>query len=252
MNIGARNLAFGYPDFRLSVEELVFESSKIACIVGPNGAGKSTLLKCLAAVLPIPRGSVFLDGKDIVAMKGPERAKLVCYVPQEQALIFNYTVFDFVLMGRASFISPFSVPSAKDLSRAEESVRFVGLSGFESRPFSQLSSGERRLVMMARALAQESQVLLLDEPTTFLDPKHEAEVMTFCSKLAVEKKKTIVITIHNLDVAVKYADVMVFMKGGRIVEAGKPDQVLKEDLLRSVYDIPMKIVPHDGRIFIVR
>jgi iron complex transport system ATP-binding protein len=173
-------------------------------------------------------------------------------VPQELTLALNYSVLDFVLMGRAAFISPFSVPSREDLQTAGEALHFVGLEGFEKRDFSQLSSGERRLVLIARTLAQSAEILLLDEPTTFLDPKHEIEVMNLCRKLALDKGKTVIVTLHNLEMALNYSDAMVFMKKGKVVASGKPDEVLNADLLEQVYDIPMTIVSYDGKKIILR
>jgi iron complex transport system ATP-binding protein len=252
MSIEVRGLSFGYKDFRLSVEHLRFESGQVTSIVGRNGAGKSTFLKCLAGVVPVPKQSLFLGGRDLSSLKAQERAKLVSYVPQEMTLTLNYGVLDFVLMGRAAFISPFSVPSREDLRAAGEALHFVGLDGFEKRDFSQLSSGERRLVLIARTLAQSAEVLLLDEPTTFLDPKHEVEVMSLCRRLAADKGKTVIVTLHNLEMAVKTSDAMIFMKMGKVVASGKPAEVLNADLLEQVYDIPMKIVPFDGRNIILR
>ena len=252
MNVEVRSLSFGYGNFRLSVAGLRFESRKVASIVGRNGAGKSTLLKLLGGILPAPKGAVLLEGRDLSELKSPERARLISYVPQELAPALNYRVLDFVLMGRAAFVPTFSVPSREDRRLAEEAIGFVGLAGFEDREFSQLSSGERRLALVARTLAQSPEVLLLDEPTTFLDPRHEVEVMDLCRKLASEKGKTVIITLHNLEMAVKYSDEMVFLKKGRVAASGPPDGVLSESLLEDVYDIPMTIVPFDGRKLILR
>lgn len=252
MSVEVRGLSFGYGDFRLSVPGLRFESRKVASIVGRNGAGKSTLLKLLGGILPAPKRAVLLDGRDLAEMKIPERARLISYVPQELAPALNYRVIDFVLMGRAAFVPTFSVPSREDRRLAGEAVRFVGLGGFEDREFSQLSSGERRLALVARTLAQSPDVFLLDEPTTFLDPKHEVEVMELCRKLAGEKGKTVIVTLHNLEMAVKYSDEMVFLKKGEVAAAGPPDRVLNETLLADVYDLPMTIVPFDGRKLILR
>ena len=252
MSIEVRGLSFGYKDFRLSIERLRLENREVTSIVGRNGAGKSTFLKCLAGVVPVPKQSLFLDGRDLASLRVGERARLISYVPQELTLALNYSVLDFVLMGRAAFISPFSVPSREDLQTAGEALHFVGLEGFEKRDFSQLSSGERRLVLIARTMAQSAEILLLDEPTTFLDPKHEIEVMNLCRKLALDKGKTVIVTLHNLDMAVKYSDAMIFMKKGKVVAFGKPDEVLNADLLEQVYDIPMAIVPYNGKKIILR
>jgi iron complex transport system ATP-binding protein len=252
VNIEVRGLSFGYKDFRLSIERLQLEDGKMTSIVGRNGAGKSTFLKCLAGVVPVPKRSLFLDGRDFAALRVGERARLISYVPQEPTLTLNYSVLDFVLMGRAAFISPFSVPSRDDLQTSREALHFVGLEGFEKREFSELSSGERRLVLIARTLAQSAEILLLDEPTTFLDPKHEIEVMNLCRKLALDRGKTVIAVLHNLEMAVKYSDAMVFMKKGKVLASGKPDEVLDADLLEQVYDIPMTIVPYDGKKLILR
>ena len=252
MSIRVSNLKFAYPKFSLRVEELAFESAKVTAIVGPNGAGKTTLLKCLGAVLPIPKGSLFIEGRDLASLRSRERARLVCYVPQEHDTTFNYAVSDFVLMGRASYISPFALPSEEDAKAAAEALAFVGLANYADRFISELSSGERRLVLIARALAQQSDILLMDEPTTFLDPKHETEVFQLVRKLAVEKMKTILVTLHSLEMAVQHSDEMVFMKGGEVVASGKSAEVFEDSLLERVYDMKMKIVDWEGRKLVLR
>jgi iron complex transport system ATP-binding protein len=252
MTIRVENLVFTNRNFTLRVEKLEFESGRLAAIVGPNGAGKTTLLKCLAAIHPVSRRVIFRGRQDLAALHPAERARLISYVPQEHSPVFSYTVRDFVLTGRAAHLALFSLPSARDEAAAEEALEFVGLEPFAGRPYSQLSSGERRLVLIARALAQKAEVLLLDEPTTFLDPKHEWAVLELIRRLTDERKLTVLVTLHNLDMAVKYSDTLVFLKGGRVTAAGRPDDILTERLLRDVYDMPMKIVPCDGRKLIVR
>jgi iron complex transport system ATP-binding protein len=252
MKVRVEKLSFAYDGFRLEIDSLDFAGGRMTSIVGPNGAGKSTFLKCAAAILPVGRGSLFVDGRDLAGLGGRERAGLIGYVPQEPAFTFNYEVLDYVLMGRAAFLSAFSSPSTHDVRLAKEALHFVGLEGFSRRPFLELSSGERRLVLIARALAQESDILLLDEPTSFLDPRHEVEIMALCRRLAGERRKTIIVTLHNLEMAVRYSDAMVFMKGGRVVASGPPDEILSESLLRDVYDLDMSIVECAGQKFFVK
>ncbi|OGD12675.1 MAG: hypothetical protein A2Y86_07640 [Candidatus Aminicenantes bacterium RBG_13_62_12] len=247
-----RELAFTNRNFSLRLEGLEFAGGRLACIVGPNGAGKTTLLKCLAAVYPLSRRSVYLEGRDLAAMPAAERARRMSYVPQEHVPTFSYTVRDFVLTGRAAHLPLFSLPAARDFKAVEEALDFVGLLPFADRPYAQLSSGERRLVLIARALAQKAGVLLLDEPTTFLDPRHEFEVLEFIRRLTLERGITVLLTLHNLEMAVKYSDALVFLKEGRVCAAGPPDEVLSEALLRDVYDIPMRIVRCEGRKLIIR
>ena len=252
MSIHVENLSFAYKNFNLRVEKLEFESAKVTAIVGPNGAGKTTFLKCLGAVLPVSKGSLHFDGQDIAQLRSQERARLVGYVPQEHDTVFNYQVADFVLLGRAAYISPLALPSREDSRAASEALEFVGLSGFARRSISELSSGERRLVLIARALAQKSEILLMDEPTTFLDPKHETEIMQLVKKLALEKQKTVLVTLHSLEMAVQYADSMVFMKNGEVVASGRPEEVFQEPLLESVYGMKMKILDWNGRRLVIR
>ncbi|HVP92047.1 MAG TPA: ABC transporter ATP-binding protein [Terriglobales bacterium] len=252
MKVRVEKLAFAYEDFRLEVGELIFPDARVTSVVGPNGAGKSTFLKCLASVLPAPPRTIFVDGRDLAALRGRERARLVAYVPQEASFTFNYAVLDFILTGRAAFLPTFGAPTSLDVALAEEALCYVGLDGQLRRSFFELSSGERRLVLIARALAQGSDVLLLDEPTSFLDPRHEVETMALCRRLADEKGKTIIVTLHNLEMAVRYSDGMVFMKNGRVVASGPPRQTLSEPLLRSVYDMEMRIVECAGWVFFAK
>jgi iron complex transport system ATP-binding protein len=252
VSVRVKNLSFSYKKISLRVAALQFESAKVTAIVGPNGAGKTTFLKCLGAVLPVQKGSLFIDDQDIASLASRERARLIGYVPQEHDTVFNYQVADFVLMGRAAYISPFALPSLEDTKAAAAALEFVGLSDYAGRSISELSSGERRLVLIARALAQKSAVLLMDEPTTFLDPRHETEVLQLVKKLAIEKQKTILVTLHSLEMAVQYADSMVFMKEGGVVASGKPDDVFQEPLLESVYGMRMKILDWNGRKLVIR
>ena len=252
MNVRASGLTFDYENFRLDVRDLTLAAGRLTSIVGPNGAGKSTFLKCAAGVLAAPKGTLFVDGHDLAGMRGRDRARLVGYVPQEPAFTFNYSVLDFVLTGRAAFIPALGSPSAGDSRLAGEALHYVGLDGFSGRTLLDLSSGERRLVLIARALAQESHILLLDEPTSFLDPRHEVETLELCRRLADRMGKTIILTLHNLEMAVQFSDAMVFMKGGRVLAAGPPARVLSEELLRTVYDLDMKIVECSGRIFFAK
>jgi iron complex transport system ATP-binding protein len=252
VSIEVRSLVHSNRNFTLRLEGLEFAGGRLTCIVGPNGAGKTTLLKCLAAIHPLERRSVFLEGKDLAGMSASDRARRIAYVPQEHVPTFSYTVRDFVLTGRAAHLPLFALPAARDEAAAEEALDFVGLLPFADRPYAQLSSGERRLVLIARALAQNAGTLLLDEPTTFLDPKHEVEVLDFIRRLTVERGITVLVTLHNLEMAIKYSDALVFLKKGTVRAAGPPQEVLSEPLLRDVYDIPMRIVRCDGHKLIIR
>jgi iron complex transport system ATP-binding protein len=252
MSIRVRGLVFNRPGFTLRVPDLEFGQSRLTALVGPNGAGKTTLLKCLAALLPVPRRTLFLGDRDLSAISDGARAKLLAFVPQEHVSAFNYSVREFLLMGRAPYVSLFALPSPADAVRAEESLAFVGLAGHGGRAYQQMSSGERRLVLIARALVQDTDILVLDEPTTFLDPKHETKVLDLARRLVDDGKKTVLVTLHNLDMAMRYADDLVCLKDGAIIAHGAPASIVTEELLESMYEIPMRILRHDGRTFIVR
>ncbi len=252
MSFRVRELVFHRPGFTLRIPSLDIAEGRMTAVVGPNGAGKTTFLKCLAGLLPVPRGSVFLGGKDLASLGTGERSRRLTFVPQEHASAFNYLVRDFVLMGRAPYLGVFSVPSERDAGKAAEALAFVGLSSYANRPYHQMSSGERRLILIARALAQSTEILLMDEPTTFLDPRHETEIMALLGRLVAEQRKTVIVILHNLDMAVRYAAGLVFMKGGALAAQGRPEEILDEGLLRGVYEIPMHILRHGGRTFIVK
>ena len=252
MTISVRGLRFVRPGFELRVPAFDGREAELTAVVGPNGAGKTTFLKCLSGLWHPAEGDIRADGTPISALGEADRARRLAFVPQEHTAAFNFSVLDFVLMGRAAYLPLFGAPSASDRSAAAEALAYVGFEKFASRSLFDLSSGERRMILIARALAQNAGVLILDEPTTFLDPRRETEVMDLLARLAAEQRKTVVVTLHDLDLAVRYAARIVFLKDGRIVAEGRPDDVLTEDLLRSVFEIPMRIIDHEGRRFIVR
>lgn len=249
--IEVKGLKFRYDNFCLEVDYLSFPAGKISAIIGPNGAGKTTLLKCLAGLLPVEKKTIYYDGQDIARLKEPARAKIIGYVPQEQSLAFNFSVLEFVVMGRAAHLSLFSLPSSRDFDLARRALDFVGLSSFASRPLSELSSGERRLVLIARSLAQETPVLLLDEPTTFLDLRHGLEILDLIRRLAQEKGKTIVLTLHDVNQAAHFADNLVLIKDGKVITSGEPSQVLTEELLEKIYGVKVSLLDISGRRFIL-
>jgi len=252
VNIDVRDLRFRRPGFELDIPALAIPAGRLTAVVGPNGAGKTTLLKCLSGLLPPPSGAVRRDGDDLAALPAAARSRRLAFVPQEHAAAFNYAVRDFILMGRAPYLGLFASPGAADEALAAEALAFVGLSGYAERPYFEMSSGERRLILIARALAQDTPGLLLDEPATFLDPRHESGVMGLLARLVAERGKTVLVTLHNLDMAARFADVLVVLKAGRVAACGPPRDVLTPELLSGVYEIPMRMVTLDGLTFIVR
>ncbi|HQE97906.1 MAG TPA: ABC transporter ATP-binding protein, partial [Methanothrix sp.] len=196
-NIIIKNLAFGYNSHRiLDGINLSIENSEILSLVGPNGSGKTTLIKCIDRILK-PKGSILLDGKEIEKMSRQDIARQIGYVPQSSSTPLATTVFDTVLMGRRPHIG-WRVTDA-DLEKVADVLEMLHLDDLAMRDFSQLSGGQKQKVLIARALAQEPAVLLLDEPTSNLDMLHQLEVMEIVSRTVKERKISAVMAIHDLN-----------------------------------------------------
>lgn len=252
MKIKVERLLVRYENFELSVDSLHFSSSRVSALVGPNGAGKSTLLKALSGVIRPAAGSIFVDGRDLARLRGSERVRLVSYVPQEHSAALNFKVFDFILMGRSGYLNIFSSPTRADYQKTEEVISYLGLEALAGRKCQELSSGERRIVLIARALAQDSKIILLDEPTTFLDLKNEMEIIHLLRKLAEDREKTIITSVHSIDLIPRLADFLVMIKSGRILAAGPTAEMFQAKLLGNLFDYPIQVVEAGGRQLILR
>lgn len=252
MDIRIVSLKTNYEDFELRVENLLFGENRLSVLIGPNGAGKSTLLKALAGLIKCPPGSIFIDGLDLARLKGRDRSRLVSYVPQEHSTALNFRVFDFILMGRSGYLDIFSSPSRADREKVEEIIYYFGLETLARRKCQELSSGERRIVLIARALAQDSRIILLDEPTTFLDLKHEMKIIEVLKKLVQERGKTIISSLHSLELVPRLADFLVMIKNGKILAFGELSEVYRADLLGRLYDYPLRVVEAEGQQLLLR
>ncbi len=209
--------------------------SEVVSICGPNGAGKTTLLRCINRILKATKGNILLDGREIGNMKMSEIAKRIGYVPQSTSSVFPLTVFDMVLMGRRPHVGWRS--GEADMERVVDVLKMMKIEDLAMRDFSGLSGGQQQKVIIARALAQEPEVLLLDEPTSNLDIKHQLEVMEIIKNLSIEKGISVIAAIHDLNLASRYADKIILMKGGKIFCAGKPASVLTPENILSVYGV---------------
>lgn len=252
MQVRIERLQIKYESFDLQVSDLTFASQGVSVLIGPNGAGKSTLLKALAGVQPVKPGSIFIDGKDLSRLRGAEKASLISYVPQEHSAVFNYSVFDFILMGRSGYLNVFSSPSSKDYQKTEEVIAYLGPQALSRRKYIELSSGEKRIVLIGRALAQDSRIILLDEPTTFLDLKHEMEILNLMKRLALEKGKTIISSLHSIDLIPRLADFLVLLKKGRILASGPVAEVFRTELLTALFDYPLRVMEASGQSILLR
>ena len=234
------------------VDGLTFdvEAGEILGIVGPNGSGKTSLLKLLAKVLRPHDGDMALFGRELGTMAQLDVARTVAFVPQESPQVFSFTVMETVLMGRfphyhgATWSAGFGWESAEDLSIAEQALQYTDLTHLASRSVMDLSGGERQRCMIARALAQEPQVLLLDEPTAFLDLQHQMEICAIVRRLKEERGLTVVLVSHDLNLASQYCDRILMLKAGALFRLGSPHEVIDAGVLRAVYGCDVLIDRH--------
>jgi len=231
-----KNLRFKY-DESWVLDGLSFEvrEGEILGIIGPNGSGKTTILRILSRVLIPQEGEVHLNGKNLLALGQKEIAQIIGVVPQDTYFPFPFTVGEVVLMGRSPWLSGFGFESERDLQIASQAMALTNTLSFSNRLIFELSGGERQRVIIARALAQKSQVMLLDEPTAYLDIGHQIEIYDLIKKLNAERKLTVIIVSHDLNLASEYCDRLILLDAGRIYEVGSPKEVITEENLSRVY-----------------
>jgi iron complex transport system ATP-binding protein len=216
-------------------------------LIGPNGAGKSTLIRALAGLVAYD-GTVRLDSVDARALKARERAKVIAYVPQEPVLPPDLTVAEYVMLGRTPHLSYLATPGRRDRERANSAMERLDVAKFAARRLARLSGGERQRAVLARALAGDPRVLLLDEPTSMLDVGHEQQVLELVDTLRKDAGLTVVSTLHDLTIAGQYADTLVLLDAGQVVAAGGPRAVLTKNLIESVYAARVTVTAgDDGR-----
>ena len=213
---------------------------EVVGIVGPNGAGKSTALRAAYRALPPDGGTVLLDGVDIATMPRRALARKLAALPQEMPAEFDLTTWEVVAMGRAPHQRGFGGDRRGDERIVLTSLELVGMAGLAQRRFDRLSGGERQRVLIARALAQEPEVLVLDEPTNHLDMRHQFDVLTLLGDLGM----TAVVALHDLNLAARFCDRLYVLSGGRMVATGRPSDVLTPAVLSEVYGIAVEVGSH--------
>jgi iron complex transport system ATP-binding protein len=224
------------------------KGGEILCLVGPNGAGKTTLLKCINRLLPPQSGVVLVDGQDVAKMKLAERAKSIAHVPQGTHTHFPISVFDTILLGRRPYLN--WRPKQSDIDMAGSIIERMNLENLAMRDLGEISGGERQKVIIAKAIAQEPRILLFDEPTTFLDLKFQLRIMGFIRELIDEKRLCAVITTHDLNLALQYADRIAVLKDGKIAALGLPE-ALTTQVVREVYDVEAAFYRHGEKPFMI-
>jgi iron complex transport system ATP-binding protein len=242
MSVEVKNAAFAYREGKniFSGINLRALENDILCILGPNGCGKTTLLKCMSGILKLNSGAIFLNGLSLNSLKRRQIASIMGYIPQEHSSGFAYSVLDIVLMGRAPHLSIFSTPSEKDYLIAEEAIEMVGGSHLKDKKYTEISGGERQLILIARTLAQQPKMLLLDEPTSHLDFRNQTLILKLVKKLA-KGGLGVIMTSHFPDHALAYSGQIALMYNGNFVAQGNPGEVVNEANLERIYGIGVKI-----------
>jgi iron complex transport system ATP-binding protein len=223
---------------------LSIENKDVLCILGPNGTGKSTLIKCINGLLKLNSGNIFLNNKDIYSMDNVDLAKIIGYIPQSHSSTFAFSVFDVVLMGRAPHLSLTSSPGEKDFKIADKALESLNISHLKDKTYTEISGGEMQLVLLARVLAQQPQVLLLDEPTSHLDFGNQIRTLEVINRLS-ESGLSVIMTSHYPDHAFLSSNKVAIMNKGSIMAMGSPEDVITEENMRDAYGIDVKVMDVD-------
>lgn len=226
-----------FKDINLKVEE-----GKITTIIGPNGCGKSTLLKTMGRIIKPSRGEVYLRGENIAKIQTKSIAKTLALLPQNPVAPPELKVEELISYGRFPHCKKINKLTTKDKEIIEWAINVTKVNGFKDREIGCLSGGQRQKVWLAMALAQETDVLLLDEPTTYLDMSHQLEVLKIVEELNKERKCTVVMVLHDINHASRFSHNIVAMKGGEIIAIGKPEEVITKPVLKEVFNIDARII----------
>jgi iron complex transport system ATP-binding protein len=236
----ARHLEYSYPRGPRVVRDvsMTIAPGTMTAVIGANGSGKSTLIRMLAGLLRPGSGEILLDGVRFDDWDPRLRARQIAYVPQSTVTAFPFRVMDLVLSGRTPHTSRFRFESARDIDIAMEALETAGAAHLASRSFTSISGGESQMVILARALAQEPRLLLLDEPSSSLDLKHRAELIRTVARLRETKQLSVIMITHDLQLTGSMFDRIVALRGGAVAAQGNPQEVLQDRLLREIYDDP--------------
>lgn len=236
--ISINNLTFAY-DNRLIFNDLSvsFPQGGFCSILGPNGSGKTTLLKCIVGLLQPGGGTIILDGKPMAEYKKMDLARKIAYVPQYQDIVFDISVFDYVMLGRNPYQTPWEMQRTEDKEIVEEMLQKCNVWHYRDTLLQSLSGGERQRVMIARAMAQQTGILLLDEPLSNIDVTHKFEIMDILQQLNEEQQVTVLIILHDLPIAKAYSKEVLLLKSGNALQFGDRNAVLTEENIRSCFNL---------------
>ncbi len=223
------------------------KTSNITAILGPNGSGKTTLFKCMLRLWEFQQGEVFVNHRPISSMKRKDIARHIALVPQEHRVPFSYSVFDVVLLGRAPHLRLFSAPSQKDREEVKKALSILDIIHLSKRRYNEISGGEKQLVLIARCLVQDVPVMLLDEPTAHLDFRNQIIILKKIKELVKKQNLTAIITLHDPNIAMLFADKVILLNRGKILGIGNPNDVINKSNIKLVYGIDVDILSNNGK-----
>ncbi len=232
-------------DVSLSVQKMEFIG-----LIGPNGSGKSTLLKHMGGVLNDDQGAIRFNNSPLKSINKKKLARSITWIPQEHPMVFLFTVQEIVLMGRHPYLSPLSFEGEEDYKIARHAMEITQTLKFSERYFNEISGGEKQRVMLASAIAQEPEIMLLDEPTSALDLKYQVQILDILKHLNTEKQITLVLAMHDLNLASRYCQRLILLSEGTIARDGTPEEVLQKDIIESVYGVNINLHVLDGDILV--
>ncbi|MEG8947110.1 ABC transporter ATP-binding protein [Rosettibacter firmus] len=251
MLIEINNLKFSYNTnngFALKIDYWKVQQGNFTILLGPNGSGKSTLLKILTRILDYNSGNIKFKNKEITAYKKKEYAKLVAYVPQSLITIFPYSVYEIVMMGRTPYLNILGFENSLDKKIVNETLELLEITHLRKKGINEISGGELQRVIIAKALAQNPEIILLDEPNAHLDIEHQITIFNLLNKLKKEKNLTILAVSHDLNLAGVYADDISFMVNGEIILSGDKNLVFTEENIKSIFHVDAKIFSSDNNV----
>ncbi|GBE56940.1 MAG TPA: ABC transporter ATP-binding protein [Euryarchaeota archaeon] len=254
MKIAAKDLEVCYGEnLILKGISLAPREGSLLGVIGPNGSGKTTLLKTLSNILKPISGVVYLNGSEIGSLTSRETARNLAVVPQDTGVGFDFTAYELVLMGRTPHIGRFEKESRTDRNIAADAMRLTHTEDLKDRLVTTLSGGERQKVVIAKALSQEPNVLLLDEPTANLDIKNQLEVMGLIKNAVIGRGITAIMAIHDINLAARYCDEMMLLRLGEIYASGPPKAVLTKENIKAVFGVESLVTdgPEDGSVYVI-
>jgi iron complex transport system ATP-binding protein len=250
-HLDLENLSFAYDSEPILKNiSLSVDQGEFIGLIGPNGSGKSTLLKLMGGILNCPDNVIQVNEHPINAINKKELARAITWVPQEHPMVFPFTIQEIVLMGRHPYLPPLSFEDEHDYKIARKAMETTRTLEFSDRYFNEISGGEKQRVMLASAITQEPEVMLLDEPTSALDLKYQIQILNILNQLNEEKNITLILAMHDLNLASRYCRRLILLNDGVIVCDGTPEEVLKKEIIENVYGINVNLHNLDGNIIV--